>query len=625
MKTRTLLLSCLVGLLFGALTACELPTNDATPDPVDTVDTAKPVITLLGSASVTVGQNASYVDAGATAADDADGNLTSKLVKGGTFVNTATIGEYTVTYDVSDKAGNSAVQRVRTVNVVAIVPLNKVLLAEQIALATPLLTGTGVGTAAGQVSQTASNALSDALGLAIAARDSTTADQAQVDSATTVLQGAIVAFRAAIVPVPPSGNLVVNGTFSVADDLFDNSFAAGQWSGWTALENGVTAAIVGGEAVLTVNAVGTQYGDNQFWQSKMTAPVAGTYVVTFRARASVATDINLRVQPTACAVGTQGDLLFRLSTEMKTYQASFDVFGMVAGASLELRFNLGKATPNSVPTVVTLDDVVLETATAPAATKVNLAVRDGLTPVVGAKVVVSGADAGVSGVEYTTDANGLIALDLQPRLYKLSLTKTGHPSLTTTVVVGSETSVSVDFPKTVVVPPSAAPVGVFSEAVTGMVVGTSGGFGKWTNGTVNFSTEETAEKAEGTKSLAVVYDANSIGGVFAYYSDTANEAAKTPRDLSGHAALSFAVKATVALTSFAVKLESAAASKELSNVPTTYGSTADTTTLPGWTVYTIPLADFAGVDLTQVTVPFSFWHPNNGYTGTVYLDDIRLN
>src|SRR5207249_5242882 len=84
---------------------------------VNVGDTTPPVITLRGSTSVSVEIGSTYTDAGATASDNVDGNITSKIV---TFnpVNTALVGTYTVTYNVSDAAGNAATQVTRTVNVV---------------------------------------------------------------------------------------------------------------------------------------------------------------------------------------------------------------------------------------------------------------------------------------------------------------------------------------------------------------------------------------------------------------------------------------------------------------------------------------------------------------------------
>jgi len=70
-------------------------------------DTTAPVITLNGEAIVTVIENTTYVDAGATAIDNIDGDLTSSIVTTGE-VNTSVIGSYTITYTVSDSAGNTA-------------------------------------------------------------------------------------------------------------------------------------------------------------------------------------------------------------------------------------------------------------------------------------------------------------------------------------------------------------------------------------------------------------------------------------------------------------------------------------------------------------------------------------
>ena len=79
-------------------------------------DTVKPVITLSGSASMSVVQGSTFTDPGATANDDRDGNITSKIVASGT-VNTATVGTYTRSYNVKDAAGNAATTLTRTVTV----------------------------------------------------------------------------------------------------------------------------------------------------------------------------------------------------------------------------------------------------------------------------------------------------------------------------------------------------------------------------------------------------------------------------------------------------------------------------------------------------------------------------
>ncbi|MBW1296019.1 immunoglobulin-like domain-containing protein [Aquimarina litoralis] len=84
---------------------------------VTVVDTTIPVITRLGSATVTVEIGTTYTDAGATAFDSLDGDITGDIVTVNP-VNTSVLGVYTVTYNVSDGAGNDAVQVTREVTVV---------------------------------------------------------------------------------------------------------------------------------------------------------------------------------------------------------------------------------------------------------------------------------------------------------------------------------------------------------------------------------------------------------------------------------------------------------------------------------------------------------------------------
>lgn len=85
---------------------------------VTVVDTLVPLISLLGEAHVIVECTDPFIDPGVTAADHCDGDLTAMVVVDDTSVDTATVGEYTVTYDVTDGAGNAALTVTRTVEVV---------------------------------------------------------------------------------------------------------------------------------------------------------------------------------------------------------------------------------------------------------------------------------------------------------------------------------------------------------------------------------------------------------------------------------------------------------------------------------------------------------------------------
>ena len=85
---------------------------------VTIVDTTPPTINLLGNAVITLNIGDSYIDAGAFATDQVDGNLTGSIVIINP-VNTALAGSYTVTYDVQDNSGNNAAQATRLVKVQA--------------------------------------------------------------------------------------------------------------------------------------------------------------------------------------------------------------------------------------------------------------------------------------------------------------------------------------------------------------------------------------------------------------------------------------------------------------------------------------------------------------------------
>ena len=80
-------------------------------------ETVPPVITLIGPSSIDLNVGEAYIEQGATASDNVDGDLTGSIVTSGS-VDTATAGVYIVDYSVSDAAGNSASVS-RTVNVIA--------------------------------------------------------------------------------------------------------------------------------------------------------------------------------------------------------------------------------------------------------------------------------------------------------------------------------------------------------------------------------------------------------------------------------------------------------------------------------------------------------------------------
>jgi hypothetical protein len=86
---------------------------------VNIVDTTPPILNLNGNSITYVEVGTTYNELGATATDNYDdNNIVTNGINLDGVVNTALIGEYTITYDVSDLSGNSATSLTRTVHVV---------------------------------------------------------------------------------------------------------------------------------------------------------------------------------------------------------------------------------------------------------------------------------------------------------------------------------------------------------------------------------------------------------------------------------------------------------------------------------------------------------------------------
>ncbi len=86
---------------------------------VTVVDKTLPIITLIGDDPIEIAQGEIYIDAGATAFDSLDGDITADIVTVNP-VDTSVEGTYTITYNVMDTAGNTAAEVTRTVNVSAL-------------------------------------------------------------------------------------------------------------------------------------------------------------------------------------------------------------------------------------------------------------------------------------------------------------------------------------------------------------------------------------------------------------------------------------------------------------------------------------------------------------------------
>ena len=80
-------------------------------------DNTPPVITLIGNNPQVLEIDEAYVESGATAIDSLDGDISGNIDINATSVDASTVGDYFVTYDVMDAAGNPAQQVTRTVTV----------------------------------------------------------------------------------------------------------------------------------------------------------------------------------------------------------------------------------------------------------------------------------------------------------------------------------------------------------------------------------------------------------------------------------------------------------------------------------------------------------------------------
>ena len=92
--------------LFIITSSCKKEEKDVTP----------PVISLSGYNPAYVNLDSVYVEPGYTATDDVDGDITSKVEVTGTL-DVHKEGSYILYYNVSDNAGNMAIQKEREVKV----------------------------------------------------------------------------------------------------------------------------------------------------------------------------------------------------------------------------------------------------------------------------------------------------------------------------------------------------------------------------------------------------------------------------------------------------------------------------------------------------------------------------
>jgi hypothetical protein len=84
---------------------------------VNVEDSIIPVITLNNDTNWTLERGTSYIEYGANASDNYDGDISSSIIIDNSSLNRDVVGIYNITYDVADASGNDAITVIRTVSV----------------------------------------------------------------------------------------------------------------------------------------------------------------------------------------------------------------------------------------------------------------------------------------------------------------------------------------------------------------------------------------------------------------------------------------------------------------------------------------------------------------------------
>jgi beta-glucanase (GH16 family) len=126
---------------------------------------------------------------------------------------------------------------------------------------------------------------------------------------------------------------------------------------------------------------------------------------------------------------------------------------------------------------------------------------------------------------------------------------------------------------------------------------------------------ESDDAIDGDKSLVLDFPGGNWGGA---YLELAG-----PKDMSSFTYLYFSLKPSTPIADAELKLESS--STDATVYLTDYTSTD---VGQGFTEYRIPLADFDGLDLSQISIPFALWNPKDASSAfavsTVLVDNLHF-
>lgn len=203
-----------------------------------TFDKTAPVITITGTNPTTIKQNTTYKDSGATATDNIDGTITSKIVTTST-VNTAVGGTYTVTYEVTDVAGNKT-SAVRTVIVQEVEP--------------PVITFTPNGNSGYVTSASVKVTVTDNVGVDETSLKYVWTKSSSQPTASTINN----AFQNGGMISTPTGSTAIYYLWVIAKDVNSNQKIQGSTAFY--IDSTVPVITMNGDSIVSMN-VGDNYTD----------------------------------------------------------------------------------------------------------------------------------------------------------------------------------------------------------------------------------------------------------------------------------------------------------------------------------------------------------------------------
>lgn len=333
-----------------------------------TVDNTPPVISLIGDVTTTIYQNSNYVDAGATAEDIIDGDITSKIVRTSklpeghiNFVDTKATGTFYLAYYVCDTANNCAESNLREINIVEYPFADMQVLEATIATATAIYNSAVTGTLPGQYPVSSTEALLSAI--QTAQSYTSTSPQVIIDQAVLDLQDAIDDFELDMVPY--SDLTALNAEIDTALELFNTTVTGtnpGQYP--TSAKNALLSAIETAQtytsstpsstilsAIGTLQTAETTYTNSMIPYSDMTA--LNAEIATSTALYNSAVTGTLPGQYPLSAMTTFASAIQTAQTYNSSTPSSTVATAVTTLSNARTTFSAAQIGPDNTPPVIT--------------------------------------------------------------------------------------------------------------------------------------------------------------------------------------------------------------------------------------------------------------------------------